>query len=184
MAASDAIDHYAVLGVAETATAAEIRSAYLRLARAHHPDFHEAGEESARDANEREMQRINPAWTILGDGAARAAYDQRRRSVAGPGSTARGPQPAQYDFVPYDDDDTDYAALIDDAVEGTELPRWVQLTPALLLLAGIGSIILGAVIALSFLISLGVVAVVFGLLGFLAAPAMAVSRSRRTERRD
>ena len=172
MAASDAIDHYAVLGVAETATAAEIRSAYLRLARAHHPDFHEAGEESARDANEREMQRINQAWTILGDGAARAAYDQRRRSVAGPGSTARGPQPAQYDFVPYDD------------VEGTELPRWVQLTPALLLLAGIGSIILGAVIALSFLISLGVVAVVFGLLGFLAAPAMAVSRSRRTERRD
>ena len=51
MPASDAVDHYAVLGVSESAAATEIRRAYLGLARAHHPDFHEAGDEAARSAN-------------------------------------------------------------------------------------------------------------------------------------
>ena len=128
MAASDAVDHYAVLGVSESAPATEIRRAYLGLARAHHPDFHEAGDEAARSANEREMQRINQAWTILGDPTRRRGYDERRRA-AQPGTDSRPrPEPARYDFVPYDDEDidTDYSALIDDAVEGTEVPRWMQ----------------------------------------------------------
>lgn len=184
MPASDAIDHYAVLGVASTASAAEIRTAYLRLAREHHPDFHEGGDESARAANEREMQRINQAWTVLGDPAGRRAYDQRRLLHDADPAAPRRPEPARYDFVPYDDDDTDYAALIDDAVEGTEVPRWLQLTPVVLLLGGFASIVLGAVVNLSALLSLGVVSVVFAMLGFLAAPAMAVSRSRRSELRD
>jgi curved DNA-binding protein CbpA len=185
MAASDAVDHYAVLGVSESAPATEIRRAYLGLARAHHPDFHEAGDEAARSANEREMQRINQAWTILGDPTRRRGYDERRRA-AQPGTDSRPrPEPARYDFVPYDDEDidTDYSALIDDAVEGTEVPRWMQLLPVALLLGGIALFILGVMINLSPLLSLGLVSAVLGVLGFLASPAIAISRSRSHESR-
>ena len=58
---------YERLGVASTATAAEIRTAYRRLARAAHPDH--AG-------SAREMAVLNEAWHVLGDPARRAAYDR------------------------------------------------------------------------------------------------------------
>ncbi len=185
MAASDAVDHYAVLGVATSAPAAEIRRAYLRLAREHHPDFHEAGDDAARSANEREMQRINQAWTVLGDPARRSAYDLRRRAPQPDADGRPRPEPARYDFVPYDDEDIDidYASLIDDAVEGTGVPRWTQLVPVALVLGGIAILVLGVMINLSPLLSLGVVMAVLGVLGFLASPAIAISRSRSAESR-
>lgn len=185
MAASDAVDQYAVLGVEPSASTAEIRRAYLRLARAHHPDFHEAGDDSARSANEREMQRINQAWTILGDPERRSSYDMRRRAPQTGADGRPRPEPARYDFVPYDDEDidTDYAALIDDAVEGTGVPRWTQLVPVALVLGGIATFVLGVMINLSPLLSLGLVAAVLGTLGFLASPAIAISRSRSAEAR-
>jgi len=63
---------YDRLGVAPTASTAEIRAAYRRLARAAHPDH--AG-------SAREMAVLNEAWRVLGDPARRAAYD---RSAAAP----------------------------------------------------------------------------------------------------
>ncbi len=183
MAGSDRTDHYSVLGVAEDASPAQIRQAYLRLARAHHPDFHEASGDGSRLANEREMQRINQAWTVLGDPAGRRVYDERRRFGEGAevvGQRVR-PEPADYSFVPFDDDDTDYAALIDDAVEGTGVPTWMQLLPAGLVLGGISLLILGVMINLSPLLSLGLVSSVLGVLGFLASPALAIARSRSHE---
>lgn len=80
---------YDRLGVAPTASAAEIRNAYRRLARAAHPDH--AG--SARD-----MAVLNEAWHVLGDPARRAAYD---RTTATP---AAGDERVPFPEVEHDGD--------------------------------------------------------------------------------
>ena len=81
-----ALDPYAVLGVDSGADRAAIRAAYRRLARAHHPDV-DGGSDAA-------MARLNEAWAMLGNPAARAAYHHARGlpppgSVAPPASTYR-----------------------------------------------------------------------------------------------
>jgi molecular chaperone DnaJ len=64
-------DYYEVLGVPKTATADEIKKAYRKLARKHHPDVN-PGNESA----ERKFKEINEANDVLGDAKKRAQYDQ------------------------------------------------------------------------------------------------------------
>lgn len=79
-------DHYAVLGVARTATRAQVRTAYRRLAQAFHPDRNPA------DATaERRFKRVARAYEVLGDARRRAAYDQRlaRGRFAAPGTGGR-----------------------------------------------------------------------------------------------
>ena len=64
-------DYYAVLGVPRTATAAEIKKAYRKLARAHHPD-RSAGNKEA----ERRFKEANEANEVLADPAKRKQYDE------------------------------------------------------------------------------------------------------------
>lgn len=80
-------DHYAVLGVPQTASARQIKEAFRALARAHHPDTN-----TGDAASEREFKRVARAYEILGDAAKRRAYDERhtRGRFAGPG--VGGPQ--------------------------------------------------------------------------------------------
>lgn len=181
--------HYDVLGVDPTASAAEIRKAYLQLARDHHPDFHSTASDAYRLANEREMQRINEAWTVLSDADRRKAYDERYRDQQRDEQKAQRrarPGAASYDFTPYDtspDPEPDDPARIDDTpVAGTEVSRALQLAPPILLLAGAGVFVVGAVVKLDQLVALGSIGVVLGLIGFLAAPAMAIARSIQAER--
>jgi curved DNA-binding protein CbpA len=61
---------YALLGLESTASQAEIRAAYRRLAQAHHPD-HPAGSEA-------EMRALNLAYEVLGDPERRRRYDASR----------------------------------------------------------------------------------------------------------
>jgi len=61
-------DLYGVLGVARTATAAELRRAYRKLALAYHPD--RAGPESAQV-----FARIAEAYSVLGRAESRSRYD-------------------------------------------------------------------------------------------------------------
>jgi curved DNA-binding protein CbpA len=60
-------DLYAALGVERTASQAEIRAAYRRLAQTHHPD-HPSGSDSA-------MMALNLAYRVLGDPERRRRYD-------------------------------------------------------------------------------------------------------------
>lgn len=66
-------DHYQALGVPPNAGRAEIRAAYLRLMRDHHPDRrpHDAA------AAERARQ-LNVAYAVLRDNGKRAHYDRLR----------------------------------------------------------------------------------------------------------
>ena len=177
------VDHYEVLGVSPTATDVEIRSAYLRLAREHHPDVQAArgrATGSGGSGDEDRMRRVNEAWAVLGSADRRRAYDADRRQQRRAGRRAGMSDP---EFVPYDDEDVDYAGLLDDTpVRGTQVPRWVQLLPVVLL--GIGLFACSAGLAASFapLLALGVIAVVASGLAFLAAPALAVMRSYQAEK--
>jgi DnaJ-class molecular chaperone len=63
-------DPYEVLGVAKTASEAEIKKAFRALAKKHHPDKH-AGDAAAQ----KRFQEISGAYDILGDKDKRAQYD-------------------------------------------------------------------------------------------------------------
>ncbi len=63
-------DYYKILGVPRTASEAEIKRAYRKLAREFHPD-----KNKAKDAEER-FKAANEANEVLSDPKKRAAYDQ------------------------------------------------------------------------------------------------------------
>lgn len=91
--------YYDVLGVSASATHAEVREAYRRLALQAHPD-RVAGSE-ALDADDAEllMRAVNEAWHVLGDPVSRASYDAglaRTQRVGGAGR-ASGDSPGDQD---------------------------------------------------------------------------------------
>lgn len=187
------MSHYDVLGVERTADRATLREAYLRLARAHHPD--RAGGDPAR------MQAINAAWAVLGDPERRAVYDL---SLSGGGRSAAPTAPPasrprhkpgyepdpRYD--PTDDipehirahlwEDPDLLfELRDDRPLGADivLPRWTRMIPAGTFAASIAVFIFSVVLAsepgIAFAFMLLLLSVVF----FLAAPFIALLAAHR-----
>ena len=64
-------DYYAVLGVPKTASQAEIKKAFRKLARQHHPDAKPGDTES-----ERRFKEVNEANEVLSDPARRKQYDE------------------------------------------------------------------------------------------------------------
>lgn len=64
-------DYYALLGVPVGASPAEIKRAYRRLVRQHHPDVNAQVEDA-------QIKRLNEAYEVLGNPRKRAAYDKQR----------------------------------------------------------------------------------------------------------
>lgn len=65
------IDFYQVLGVPNTADTAQIKDAYRRLVRVHHPDANP----TCREASEARMKLLVEAYATLGDPKRRERFD-------------------------------------------------------------------------------------------------------------
>ena len=127
------VDHYVQLGVHRTASHAEIRAAYRRLAPRLHPDTH-GGVVSA------EMIAVNEAWRVLSDQDRRSAYNARLRNDAAYAAPAAGGQwsaiddddradyeAADYDRADYETADYDNDGNIIPMVETVAARRWMVL---------------------------------------------------------
>src|SRR6478609_4320239 len=92
-------DFYQVLGVAKDASAADIKKAYRKLARANHPDSN-PGDAKKHDT----FKSVAEAYDVLGDPAKRETYDNYRAQVsAGPfrggfGTPFGGSGPGTFDI--------------------------------------------------------------------------------------
>ncbi len=78
--------HYEVLGVSPEASADDIRTAYVRLAKANHPDRRHSDDPARRRQADATIKAANAAWNVLRDPLRRADYD---RTLAR-GATASG----------------------------------------------------------------------------------------------
>ncbi|MGM5483628.1 MAG: molecular chaperone DnaJ [Nanobdellota archaeon] len=63
-------DYYEILGVSKDASKDEIRKAYKKLAKKHHPDLNKDG------GSEDKFKKVNEAFSVLSDDQKRAQYDQ------------------------------------------------------------------------------------------------------------
>lgn len=66
-------DYYEILNVSSKASAAEIKSAFRRLARKKHPDVNDGDEKLAQ-----EFSSVAEAYKVLGDPHERAEYDKKQ----------------------------------------------------------------------------------------------------------
>ncbi len=64
-------DYYKIMGVDKKATAKEIKAAYRKLARQHHPDVNPGNKQA-----EARFKEINEAYEVLGDDEKRKKYDE------------------------------------------------------------------------------------------------------------
>ena len=88
----DVKDYYNTLGVSKNATQDEIKQAFRKLARKHHPDVN-PGDPGA----EQRFKEINEAYEVLSDEEKRSKYDRF------------GAQWRQYEQAGYSPDDFDWA---------------------------------------------------------------------------
>ena len=67
-------NYYTLLGVTPRASTSEIKRAYRRLARQHHPDVNAQVEDE-------QIKRVNEAYAVLSDSRQRQRYDEQLRQA-------------------------------------------------------------------------------------------------------
>lgn len=153
-------NYYRILGVQTNATPGEIRSAFRRLARKHHPDLN-PGDPQA----EARFKEINEAHEVLGDPVKRGEYDRRRAAGRQVRPPAR-PRPAP----------SSWERRLSHLEAGQDYLRWV---------AGAVGIGLGLMLLTSGAISMGwasiLVLVVMALAGGLGAIGWGLYASEQTK---
>lgn len=84
-------DYYSILGVPKNASQEDIKQAYRKLAREHHPDMVKDGDKTAAETR---FKEINEAYQILSDPQKRRMYDQFGTAgpqyAGGPGGFEQG----------------------------------------------------------------------------------------------
>lgn len=177
------MDHYDELGVSPTASDAEIRSSYLALARRFHPDRLMAAAPADRDVAAQRMARVNAAWSVLSDRNRRAAYDAARSGSGTGGATGATIRNAGATFDPFDDDGVDFdPSSLDDTPSGAPtMRRGLTFLPAVLAAAGFGVALLGFMIGMGGLLSVGLLLLVGSAVSFLLLPLVALLQSSRAD---
>ena len=79
-------DYYQTLGVPETASADDIKKAYRKLAKQHHPDANQNDPKAAE-----KFKEIGEAYAVLSDTEKRSQYDQVRKNPFANLGFGRGP---------------------------------------------------------------------------------------------
>ncbi len=160
---------YEILGCDRQLSTAEIRRAYLRLARIYHPDYYAAATPEKQLAAEFKMQVVNGAWYTLRDPDRRRHYD-----LFGPKHIGSVPPP-----------EAETEAPGSDAPKSSEISETQRVAPQLvrvpvgLLVAGI--VMLGA----GFMFEqrpllMGALVIVFAAgLAFITASMFAMPKARR-----
>jgi len=85
-------DYYQILGVKRNASKDQIKKAYRKLAREHHPDM---VKESDKEAAEKRFKEINEAYQVLSDPQKRQMYDQYGSAGLGFGTGFSGQRSSQ-----------------------------------------------------------------------------------------
>jgi len=166
------VTHYEVLGVATTASSAEIKRAYRAQARRHHPDV--TGTDDAV------MQALNQAWATLSDPARRRAYDRLLGIGSSNGSTStRRPAdpPTPPPIVVDEEGEADWGPEPEPA-PGTKRDVLLLLPVALLVCAAI-SVGLGGLLYAPVFLGLAVFFVILALFGFVLVPILTLRRQVR-----
>lgn len=159
------MDPYVVLGVAPGAPAEEVRRAYLREARRHHPDRHHGSSPAERAEAERRMREVNDAWSLLRDGRAAVAEPPPQPFV--PFSEEEDPDPREQPDVPYR--------------PAAPPKRGRALVPVLLFGASVVVGMLGAFLRMTGVLAVAGTLFLLSCVGFLVVPLLVLGEARRDD---
>jgi len=104
-------DYYEVLGVSKTASDAEIKSAFRKLAKKYHPDNKETGDEA-------KFKELGEAYATLSDESKRKQYDQFGHDAYTQGASQGGFGGGFGGFGGFSADDIDLSSIFGDLFGG------------------------------------------------------------------
>lgn len=172
------MSHYRVLGVPQRAGRDEIRAAYVRAARASHPDLHRDADHTGRLAAVDRMCAINEAWRVLGDPSRRRIYDASRvRTAAGVSGVPRpaSPQPTR-------SPSGSRPQRVPGAAPAGGRSNPIIMLPAILMALATLQMVVGLLLGVPGVLTTGAITFALSVAAFAAAPLLMLAASRTGRR--